>query len=127
MPNIHRGWMRLWIVASLVLGAITFAVAMSADTDSYFGPPYDAAVVSSPERFDGAVSYLKSIHPEIAACSSRIEFKNIYNDAAGLMATCEKTKFQKIGESLLAAIVPAFLLLIVGVIVAWVRRGFDAK
>lgn len=135
--KLHRGWMRAWIASSIVITSLSFLLifptlenqttwAMSGYTTrdlktdpqqrqfirQYFSQPQELI----PERLrhcgpKGA--YLEPLHWD--------------QDESSLKVVCEKTPLQKLHEPLAVAILLSSLLFIVGLVVAWIRRGFRSE
>lgn len=118
------------MVFSIVMGVGMFLAVFHADTDTYHSTSYRSDQIKTQDEENLAklrelsASYVAD---DIRACRGRVDLTPYIGDReyATYMIVCRKTDSEKVVEAAMFSPVPGLILLAIGLIAAWVRRGFN--
>lgn len=121
------GWRRLWIVLSIVLGIPVFAIAYDDRSRIYttLEPNQYVQSLQGQEFWDAL--FEQSLHEERSTRSCLISTVRMESFGQYYSVSCERDPTDVIIEALLLALIPGLFMLLVGLTIRWIYRGFKPQ
>lgn len=132
LGKLHRGWIRLWIVASVLMTLAIFVKIYPSEENqrTYFNSGYerDQIKTGNDERMAIEDFFSRPFIPEEARnCYDKAYLWPLIenSDKSPMVIKCPRSTFERIATPLLVSAMYSAFLFFVGLVVSWIRKGFS--
>lgn len=131
LKKLHKGWLRAWIVSSMLITLLVFAMVYPAEGNqkTWFSSGYTRDQIKTYDDETAAIQdfFSRSYIPEGALnCRNKAHLVplNEDSDVSLMIVKCPRSILDKFIDPLSISIALSMLLFFAGLVIAWVRKGF---
>lgn len=131
LGKLHKGWMRAWVVASMLITLVVFAQVYPSKENqrTWFSSGYtkDQIITGDDERMALEEFFSRSFVFEGAEnCRDYAYLRPLIEGSKKslMVVDCPRSGLERFARPLFIAAIMSVLLFLAGLVVCWVRKGF---